>query len=126
MAAVMVARKVARKVAKGPWALPSDAPKSGTDWPFVAPDDVGLDWFAVSLPPTAYGHPSIELGRAYAFELIDGLRNPDGELGPVHMGIVFAAIGRWSKNCTHPCMGSFLQGLGAVLGEYIQTHNANR
>ena len=84
---------------------------------FVERTDSGIDWFAVRLPKTAYCHPSEALGKAYAFELIDGLRNPDGDVGPIHMGIVLSALGRWTKGCDHIGMSSFLHGFGHVLGE---------
>lgn len=87
----MAATKSARQVAKGPWFVPSDAPKDGSEWPFVAPDGALHDWFAVTLPKTGYGQPCEALGKAYAYEVIDGLRNPSGELGPLHAGLVFAS-----------------------------------
>lgn len=126
----MAGKKRARGIAHGPWHVPTDAPIAGGDWPFVvptnAPDCVGFNWFAVTLPQTHYSHPSEALGQAYAFEVIDGLRNPNGELEPLHLGIVFQHLGRWAKNCNHVGMSSFLCGFGRVLGEYIQTHNAGR
>lgn len=115
-----------RQIAKGPWHVSADAPAKGQDWPFVAPDGQGFDWFSVTLPKTAYNQPSEALGKAYAFEIIDGLRNPTGELGPMHIGIVFQALGRWSKRCNHVGMDAFMLGFGHVLGEYIQTHRADR
>ena len=115
-----------RTIGKGPWAIPRCAAKAGTDMSFVERTESGLDWFAVRLPKTAYCHPSEALGKAYAFELIDGLRNPDGDVGPIHMGIVLSALGRWTKGCDHIGMSSFLHGFGHVLGEYIQTHNGSR
>ena len=115
-----------RKIAKGSWAVPGCSAKAGTDLSFVEHTENGIDWFAVSLPKTEYGHPSHALGKAYAFELIDGLRNPEGDVGPIHMGIVMSALGKWARQCHHVGMSGFLQGFGAVLGEYIQTHNAAR
>ena len=122
----MSVTKSDRQVAKGPWIVPSDAAQDGDGWPFVAPAGVLRDWFAVTLPKTDYNHPSEALGRAYGFEVIDGLRNPSGELGPLHMGLVFAALGQWAKRCNHVGMEAFLHGFGHVLGEYIQTHRADR
>ena len=115
-----------RQIAQGPWSVSGSSAKAGTDLSFVEQTGNGIDWFAVMLPKTDYCHPSEALGKVYAFELIDGLRNPGGDLGPIHMGIVVAALGRWTKRCDHIGMSSFLHGFGHVLGEYIQTHRADR
>lgn len=124
-----------QKIAKGRWLLPQRAPVGASDLHFTraTPTIVGgktswqiENWFDVVLPATDYSHAHESLGRAHAFEIIDALRNPDGWVDPGHFGCIFSALCRWSERTKHVCKESYLYGFGSVLGEYIQTHRADR
>ncbi len=70
---------------KTTWLLCGNLPKTSDDLPFVSRDtEGGTNWWSVIPPNTDYWHAHQVLGRAYAFDLLDLIHNPEAEF-PEHI-----------------------------------------
>lgn len=110
---------------RAPWLIPSDAPTKPDDLTFFGRDAKGLaNWWSVTLPRTSYWHAHQVLGRAYAFELLDLINNPQAEFPEHILAYIVAAQARSSE--PDPCGGAVVFGFHEVLSEYLATGTASR
>jgi len=110
------------------WSVDSSAPKTAEELSFVRRNEKGhMVWWDVTPPKTEYWHAHEMLGRAYAFELLDYVHNPESDAHERTIGIVCKAISGWAAatlNRTAAC--GMQSGFFNVLSEFIRTGTANR
>jgi len=112
---------------KSEWVVPPEAPTKADDLSFTSRDSVGrIRWWDVTLPKTDYCHVHQILGRAYAFEYLDWVNNPDGDCGAHTLAFIVSAMSR-----QHASDGSWktlqiMEGFLEVIGEMITTGTARR
>lgn len=112
---------------KTKWLITTDAPKCPEDLHFVGRDSAGrIIWWNVTPPNTDYWGAHQSLGKAYAFELLDMVNNPEAEFPPHVLAYVTDAIRRWSPGVSHCAAEGMTHGFFGVLSEYISTGTANR
>lgn len=88
---------IMQTVRKSRWTITTTAPKCPEDLHFVGRDsNGGMIWWNVTPPNTDYWHAHEILGRAYAFDLLDMINNPEAEYPPHVLAYVTNAIRRWS------------------------------
>ena len=109
------------------WVVPTDAPKSVDELGFTSRDEIGaINWWDVIPPKTEYWAAHYELGRAYAYELLDLLNNPEAEGENTHvMGCISTAIARWMRSITGAATG-MADGFFSVMSEFVATGTVNR
>lgn len=113
------------RVRKTRWHVSNNSPKTVDELPFFGRDERGhAKWWDVTLPKTDYWHAHQMLGRAYAFDLLDLLNNPEGEFPEHILSFIVGAQIRWQGN--DPCGGAVVHGFHEVLSEYLETGTANR
>ncbi len=118
---------------KTQWIVGGDSPKTVDDLSFTARDAGGrFHWWSVEPPKTNYWHVHQMLGRAYAFEVLDLLNNPeakddvgDGQHQHV-LGCILGAICRWQPTVNDTAASGIADGFFHVIGEYVATGTANR
>lgn len=107
------------------WYVPSDAAKTADDLTFTSRDADGrICWWDVTLPKTRYWSAHQILGRAYAFELLDLINNPESKESEHMLTFIVQAQMRWRGQ--DPCGGAVVYGFHEVLGEYLATGTASR
>lgn len=113
---------------KTQWGISSMSPKCVEDLSFVARDSENrMIWWSVVPPKTDYWHVHEVLGKAYAFELLDLMNNPDAEKCPPHiLAYIAGAIHRWSTSVSPGAADGMTHGFFGVLSEYMSTGTANR
>ena len=104
------------------WLVPSDAPRTIDDLPFTSRKDDRFKWWDVEPPKTEYWHPHQALGRAYAFELLDLIHNPEREEIPDD---TFASIAAEIVR-QRPYMDGLYIGFFEVISEYLITGRVDR
>lgn len=109
------------------WLLCGNIPKKVEDLPFVCTDSEGrFNWWTVTPPKTDYWHAHKMLGRAYAFDLLDLVHNPEAEKPEHIVGCIADAMMRW-RTTVEPCAGEGIpRGFFEVLSEYLVTGRVNR
>ena len=109
------------------WVLGDDAPKSVDDLAFVGRDTEGrMNWWSVTPPKTNYWHAHQVLGRAYAFQLLDLMNNPEAECPEHIVSYIVDSMAHW-KRSVPGCVGEAMpHGFFEVLSEYLTTGNVNR
>lgn len=126
-----------RPIARGPWYVSSYAATKAEDLPSVrfgpmrpefANSRLIESWWDVQPAKINYCHVHWTHDRALAFEMIDALRNPNGEIVPSQLGAMLSSMVEWARREQHDpeSMKGIAYGFGSVLGEYIQRHTANR
>lgn len=109
------------------WGIPANAPKCPEELPFVGRDDNGrIVWWNVTAPNTDYWHVHEILGRAYAFDLLDMINNPEAEYPPHVLAYVTDAMRRWGAMQPLGVAEGVTHGFFGVLSEYISTGTADR
>jgi hypothetical protein len=120
---VLAYKKVARH-----WLLFGNAAKKVEDLPFVGRDSEDrLNWWTVTPPKTDHWGVHQMLGRAYAFELLDLVHNPEAEKLNEHIiSRIADAMMRW-RMTAEPCAGEAIpHGFFEVLSEYLVIGRVNR
>ena len=109
------------------WLVTSNAPKSVDELGFTSRDEGGaFNWWDVMPPKTEHWGAHYELGRAYAYELLDLLNNPEAEEENTHvMGCISTAIARWMPSVTGAATG-MADGFFSVMSEFVATGTVNR
>ena len=112
---------------KTKWLVTKGAPKVVEDLSFFTRDSAGRAvWWDVTPPKTDYWHVHEMLGKAYAFELLELVNNPEAEHASGLVKNVAEAVARCAWT-TPGCAGQGMaSGFFEVLGEYIQTGTASR
>lgn len=110
------------------WVLCGNSPKDPDDLPFTCRDENGrYVWWTLTPPNTDYWHVHQVLGRAYAFELLDLMNNPEAEYPEHILSFITNAMMRWRLTVSQPGAGEgVIHGFFEVIGEYIATGTANR
>lgn len=107
------------------WYTSNLSPKTVDELTFFGRNEAGFaNWWNVTLPKTDYWHAHQVLGRAYAFELLDLLNNPESEFPEHILSYIVGAQLRWQGK--DPCGGAVVHGFHEVLSEYLATGTANR
>lgn len=110
---------------KAEWYVPADAPKTADDMTFTSRDQQGcICWWDVTLPKTDYWHAHQVLGRAYAFEFLDLINNPEADESEHILAFIVGAQMRWRG--ADPCGGAIVHGFHEVISEYLTTGTASR
>jgi hypothetical protein len=110
---------------KAEWYVPGNAPKTADDLTFTSRDSNGcICWWDVTLPKTDYWHAHVVLGRAYAFEFLDLINNPEAEEFEHILSYIVSAQMRWRGH--DPCGGAIVEGFHQVISEYVVTGSASR
>jgi hypothetical protein len=111
---------------KSKWLVPSSAAKTVDDLSFTSRDAAGrVCWWDVTPPKTEYWHAHVVLGRAYAFELLDMIHNPDADVPPGIVGYIAQDIFRWSRAQRWGADG-VPHGFFEALSEFMVTGTTNR
>lgn len=110
------------------WLVDPGAPKTADELSFAQRNEKGhMVWWAVTPPKTDYWHAHEMLGRAYAFELLDYVHNPDSDATDQTIGFVCKAVSEWAATTHHRAGACGMQsGFFGVLGEFIRTGTAGR
>lgn len=113
---------------KTKWLVSNSAPKSVDELNFTARDAQGhIIWWNVTPPKTEYWHVHHELGRAYAFEVLDLLNNPNAERDHERvLGFIMAEIARWLPSVSGSAATGIADGFFGVVSEYVATGTASR
>lgn len=110
---------------KTEWYVPGNAPKTADDLTFTSRDPQGcIRWWDVTLPKTDYWHAHVILGRAYAFELLDLINNPEAKESEHILSHIVSAQMRWRG--PDPCGGAIIEGFHQVISEYVTTGSSSR
>lgn len=110
---------------KSEWYVPGDAPKTADDMTFTSRDLQGrICWWDVTLPKTNYWSAHVVLGRAYAFELLDLINNPEAEESKHILSYIVGDQMRWKGQ--DPCGGAIIEGFHQVISEYLATGKVDR
>jgi len=126
-----------RPIARGPWYVSSYAAAKADELTCVRMGPVRPEfnntrlvesWWDVQPAKINYCHVHWTHGRALAFDIIDALRNPDGDMVPSQLGATLSSMVEWAHRSQYDleAMKGIAYGFGSVLGEYIQRHNASR
>lgn len=111
---------------KTEWILAGKPIQSVDDLSFFHRDGNGVNWWDVVPPKTSYWHVHQLLGRAYAFELLDLLNNPDAEYPDRILTCITGAMRKQSK-MKNSWEGEAIQdGFFEVLSEYLGTGKVSR
>lgn len=110
------------------WHVPLTAPKTVDDLTFTSRDADGrIVWWDVTPPKTNYGHVHEMLGRAYAFEVLDLLNNPQAEADNAGaLGYIMDAISRSRGTSSGGAGEGMASGFFSVISEYVATGSADR
>jgi hypothetical protein len=110
------------------WVVGADSPRTADQLSFTSRDDEGrICWWSVQPPQTNYWHVHQMLGRAYAFEVLDLLHNPDAEPGNErYLGFIISAIARWLPTVSSTAASGIADGFFSVISEYVATGTASR
>lgn len=113
---------------KTQWMVSSDAPKNVDALTFTSRDNSGrICWWDVAPPKTEYWHVHEMLGRAYAFELLDLLNNPEAEGENEQVfAAVSMAIAQWLPSVSHSAASGMADGFFRVMSEFMATGQAVR
>jgi hypothetical protein len=117
---------IARIQKRSSWLVPSSAAKTVDDLSFTSRDAAGrMCWWDVTPPKTEYWQAHVVLGRAYAFELLDLIHNPEADVPPKIIGYIAQDIFRWSR--VQPWgAGGVPHGFFEALSEFMVTGTTNR
>ncbi|MBK7002997.1 MAG: hypothetical protein IPH35_24635 [Rhodoferax sp.] len=111
------------------WLVGSAAPKSVDELTFTSRDEKGvINWWSVTVPKTNRWGVHYELGRAYAFELLDLLNIPESTDDDTHvLGCISTAIARWMQTVAGSCAATGMaDGFFSVISEFVSTGTVNR
>lgn len=110
------------------WLVHSTSPKSVDELTFTSRDEIGaINWWSVTVPKTEYWGVHYELGRAYAFELLDLLHNPKATDDDTHvLGYISTSIARWMQTVAGSAATGMADGFFAVISEFVSTGTVNR
>lgn len=113
---------------KTAWLVSASAPKCADELTFTARDAGGLMiWWDVTPPLTNYWHVHEMLGRAYAFEVLDLLNNPNAEKdNDWILGFILGAIARWLPSVSGSAASGIADGFFKVVSEYVATGTTSR
>jgi hypothetical protein len=113
---------------KTAWLVAAHSPRTADDLTFTSRDSEGrMVWWAVTAPKTNYWPAHEMLGRAYAFEVLDLLNNPDAEQDNKHtLAFILGAIARWLPSVSNSAGSGMADGFFNVVGEYAATGTASR
>jgi hypothetical protein len=108
------------------WHVSSEAPITVDDLDFTSRDERGcISWWDVTPPKSKYYSPHYELGRGYAFDLLDLIHNPKAKLMGREVEFISCAVAR-SSGSKGSASDSVADGFFNVLGEFLTTGTANR
>ncbi len=106
------------------WYVPSQAATKAQDLNFTGKDEQGrMTWWDVTPPKTDYCHPHHALGKAYAFEFLDLIHNPDAEKSEHMFSFIACEIVR--KRLSMP-NESLYAGFFDVISQYLITGEVGR
>jgi hypothetical protein len=112
---------------KTKWIISPRSPKTADDLTFTSRDDLGrIRWWDVTPPKTDYWRVHVVLGRAYAFELLDLLNNPESGDEKNTMSYISQAVCRWGPTVAGTAATGMADGFFAVLSEFLATGTADR
>ena len=113
---------------KTKWHVSACAPKSADDLTFTSRDQSGcIKWWDVTVPKTNYWHVHHTLGRAYAFEVLDFLNNPESQDVNGHeLGFICVAIARWLPTVAGSAATGMADGFFSAISEFVSTGTADR
>lgn len=113
---------------KTKWLLSHKDKESVDDLSFTSRDKVGrLNWWDVQAPKTTYWPVHHMLGRAYAFEVLSLLNNPDANCdNKCAIGFISTAIAKWLPSVAGTAATGIADGFFGAIGEYVATGTANR
>jgi len=110
------------------WLVTESAPQSVDGLTFTSRNAEGrINWWDVQPPKTNYWHVHEMLGRAYAFEVLDLLNNPNAEgENDGTLGYIMGAIARWLPTVSGTAASGMADGFFRVISEYVATGSASR
>jgi hypothetical protein len=113
---------------KTKWIVSSRSAKSVDELSFTSRSQAGnFCWWDVTVPKTDYWHVHQMLGRAYAFEVLDFLNNPESQDVNGHeLGFISVAIARWLPTVAGTAGTGIADGFFEVISEFVSTGTANR
>lgn len=113
---------------KTQWLVSSTSAKSADDLSFTSRDEMGhINWWSVTPPKTDYWHVHYTLGRAYAFELLDLLHNPEAKDNNTHaLGQISTTIAHWMHTVAGSAASGMADGFFSVISEFVSTGTAGR
>ena len=113
---------------KTQWRVSASAPRSPDDLSFTSRDQSGcIKWWDVTVPKTNYWHVHHTLGRAYAFEVLDFLNNPESQdVNGSELGFICTAIARWLPTVAGSAATGMADGFFGAISEFVSTGTADR
>lgn len=119
---------IVRTSRKTNWIVTDRAAQTVDQLSFTSRDSVGrINWWDVKPPKTDYWHAHVILGRAYAFEVLDLLNNPNAKGDNEHtLGYIMDAISRWVATPGIPGASGMAHGFFSAISEYVARGTADR
>lgn len=113
---------------KTKWHVSSSAPKTVDDLSFTSRNHNGIiQWWDVVVPKTDYWHVHHTLGRAYAFEVLDFLNNPESqEVNGHELGFICTAIAKWLPTVAGSAASGMADGFFSAISEFVSNGTADR
>jgi hypothetical protein len=113
---------------KTQWIVSAGAAKTVDELTFTSRDAEGrIRWWDVNPPRTDYWPAHRMLGRAYAFEVLDLINNPDATDTPRHqLRCILGAIADWLPTVHGTSASGMADGFHSVISEYVATGTADR
>ncbi|MFT4063353.1 hypothetical protein [Paraburkholderia sp.] len=102
------------------WVVTPGCPLKPEDLNFTSRDERGrFVWWDVVPPKTDYWHAHQVLGRAYAFELLDLMNNPNSEYPEHIVAYITLAMSRWAQRVSACASEGTISGFFEVLSEFM-------
>ena len=110
------------------WLVRTKSAKSADDLTFTSRDQKGcINWWDVVAPKTDYWGVHHSLGRAYAFEVLDFLNNPESEdVNGSELGFICGAIARWLPTVAGTAATGMADGFYGAISEFVSTGTVDR
>lgn len=110
------------------WCVTENSPKSVDELKFTSRDHNGcIRWWDVVVPKTEYWGVHHALGKAYAFEVLDYIHNPEAQdVNGSELGNICGAIARWLPTVAGSAASGMADGFFGVVSEFVSTGTAAR
>ena len=110
------------------WLITTSSPNCVDNLTFTSRDEKGcIRWWDVVVPKTNYRDVHHSLGRAYAFEVLDFLNNPEAQdVNGCELGFICEAIARWMPTVAGSAATGMADGFFDVISEFVSTGTADR
>lgn len=110
------------------WIVTASSPKTPDELSFTSRDQSGfIKWWDITAPKTDYWPVHHTLGRAYAFEVLDFLNNPESkDVTGGELGFICKAIANWMPTVAGSAASGVADGFFSAISGYVSTGEVDR